>query len=104
MAKALLVQSGVRRGLFEGLFRQPAWDMLLALYVALHEGVELTEAAVCAHSGESLPNARRWLHKMEQDGLVRRRGVPGDATAIVVVIAEGAALRLRHLLEDLVSG
>lgn len=103
MAKALLIQSAVRRDMFKGLFRQPAWDMLLTAYVALHEGAELTESAVCAHSGEPVSNARRWLRRMEQDGLIRRGGVPGDVTTVSVAITNGAADRLRQLLEDLIS-
>jgi len=103
MAKALLIQSAVRRDMFKGLFRQPAWDMLLTAYVALHGGVELTESAVCAQSGEPVANARRWLRRMEQDGLVKRGGVPGDVTTVLVAITKGAADRLRQLLEDLIS-
>ncbi|HEX8365239.1 MAG TPA: hypothetical protein VF603_08150 [Allosphingosinicella sp.] len=103
MAKALLIQSAVRRDMFKGLFRQPAWDMLLTAYVALHEGVELTETAICAYSGEPAATARRWLRRMEQDGLVRHRRVAGDVTTVLVAITKGAAVRLQQLLENLIS-
>jgi hypothetical protein len=97
MARALLLQSELRRGMFPSLLRQPAWDMLLAAYVALHESVELTPVALCACSGEPIATARRWLRMMEEEGLVRR----SDADS--VVITECAALRLQRLLNDLVS-
>jgi DNA-binding MarR family transcriptional regulator len=101
VARALLFQGELRRNLFPSLLRQPAWDMLLAAYVALHESVELTPASLCACSGEPPAAAHRWLRKMEAEGLVRRR--PGERGARIVVITEGAALRLQHLLRDLIS-
>jgi DNA-binding MarR family transcriptional regulator len=101
MARALLFQGELRRSIFPGLLRQPAWDMLLAAYVAAHESIELTPAALCAYSGEPAAQACRWLRRMEQEGLVRRRR--GRSDAAIVLITKSAATRLQQLLKDLLS-
>jgi DNA-binding MarR family transcriptional regulator len=54
------------------LFRDPAWDMLLELYVAERSGREITLKSLCYASGVSLSTAARQLEILEKHGLVRR--------------------------------
>lgn len=102
VARALLFQGELRRSLFPGLLRQPAWDMLLAAFIASHDKVELTPSALCAYSGEPIAEACRWLRKLEHEGLVRRQRGHGDAATVLITAT--AATRMQRLLEDLVSG
>ena len=104
LAKALLAQSVMRQRLFDGFLRQPVWDMLLCLYVALLERAEPTQRAICASSGVPFSTARRWLSKMEQDGLVTCRSGRGDAHETVVEITEQAAAAVEGLLRELAAG
>jgi len=59
----------------EGLFGEPAWDMLLDLFIhhARRKRVRVTSA--CLASGVPSTTALRWLTVLEQEGLVQR--VPG---------------------------
>lgn len=104
IAKALMAQGALRQRLFDGFLRQPSWDMLLCLYVALQERAKLTRKEVCAASGEPSALADIWLRKMEQIGLVTRRNGPQDARDTVVEISEEAASAIEGLLQDLAAG
>lgn len=104
LAKALLEQSAVRRSLFGGFFRQPQWDMLLCLYVAMHEREALTADALLKAVGETGAAAGQWLLQLEQDGLVTRTGAGRDDPDAVVQISGEAAACLERLLQDAAAG
>ena len=56
------------------LFRDPAWDMLLELFVAHHQSKRLSVSSVCYSSGVPLTTALRQLQRLEDHGLVSREG------------------------------
>ncbi len=104
IARALLMQSVVRGRLFEGLMRQPTWDMLLCLYLARGDRAELSLEAMCALSGETLPTAQRRLRAMEAEGLVTIRNGDPEAGRERAVITDEAAASLERLLQELAAG
>jgi hypothetical protein len=61
------------------LFGEPAWDILLDLFIAGCEGRRLSLAAVC--SGPAAPEsiALRWVAILEKRGMVVREGAPESA-------------------------
>jgi len=54
------------------LFADPAWDMLLALYVAEADGQVLSIDGLCARAMVPAAAALRWVVALEERGLVVR--------------------------------
>lgn len=52
------------------LLADPAWDILLALFIAACEGRRKSAASACADAGVAESNALRWLSVLETQGLV----------------------------------
>lgn len=62
-----------RRKLFdESLFADPAWDMLLELYLARLEGRIEYVSSICIASGVPSTTAIRWIKTLEQQGWIFR--------------------------------
>jgi len=71
-AAALLKVRRLRNELFgRALFGEPAWDMLLALYVATGRGTRVTVSGI---AGSECPHTTglRWLQALEAEQLVKR--------------------------------
>lgn len=66
------------------LFRDPAWDMLLELYVAHDQGRDLSVSSVCYASGVAPTTALRHLQRLEEHGLIEREGDRGDNRRLFV--------------------
>jgi hypothetical protein len=80
-ARALLRQRDARAAAFAPirvLFQDPAWDILLGLFVAYEEGTPLTIDAVRTATGLSEMAIRRWMLALEHSGLITCW--PRDAT------------------------
>jgi hypothetical protein len=56
------------------LFGEPAWDILLNLFIAACEGRRLSVAAVCADAGAPESTALRWIAVLEKRGMIVREG------------------------------
>lgn len=57
-----------------GLFGEPAWDLLLALFVARQDGRSLTLPEASEAARVSLSSGRRLIARMEGEGLIERSG------------------------------
>jgi hypothetical protein len=64
-----------------GLFGEPAWDILLMLFVAACERRKVSVAAACAAAGVPEAVALRWIGILENGGLILREG--GDERRFV---------------------
>jgi hypothetical protein len=51
-------------------FGDPAWNMLVELFIAHEERRDLTAGQLCGRAGAALQTAHRWLAIMEREGLV----------------------------------
>lgn len=60
------------------LFRDPAWDMLLELFVAHETGRKLSVSSLCYSSGVPPTTALRQLARLEKHGFVKREGDQTD--------------------------
>ncbi len=96
-----IVWSRRRRGAVFGqdsLFGEPAWDILLGLYVAEEAQQRLNVSAVCEISGVPQSTALRWLEKLERDGWVRRDPDPLDRRRFWMLLTERASNSIRTYL------
>lgn len=61
------------------LFGEPAWDILLGLFIAGCEGRRLSVTAVCSGAGAPESTALRWITILEKRGMIVREGEPERA-------------------------
>ena len=68
------------------LFGEPAWDMLLDLFVASVSGRMVSFTSLCRAADVTDATGLRWIEVLESQGLVRRRSVSeeGDPTCIEI--------------------
>ena len=72
------------------LFRDPAWDMLLELYVSHERRQWLTVTALCNQADVPSTTALRYLDPLEENGLVTRNGYRSDSRLSIVRPTEKA--------------
>lgn len=63
----------------DDLFGEPAWDILLSLFIAGCEGRRLSVAAVCSTAGAPESTALRWITILEKRRMIIRESAPGRA-------------------------
>ena len=80
------------------MFGEPAWDILLALYISRGRGFSLKITEVCAESKSPQTTALRWLEYLEREGLVVRRKNPAKTNSDLAEITEKAAIALNRFL------
>lgn len=85
-----------RRFLAEDLFHEPAWDMLLALYLAHREQRVVNVKTLVAAADAPVTTSQRWIDHLGKLGLVERVTDPVDRRRIEVSLSEAG----RRALED----
>ncbi|CCW16537.1 hypothetical protein EBBID32_8730 [Sphingobium indicum BiD32] len=102
IARWCLKARGLRDDMFgPGLFSDPAWDILLDLYIAeaKDEHVQITSLAIAARVPHS--TAIRWAGNMTRSGLLERQKDPRDARRIHISLSPRARVLLQEYLEKL---
>lgn len=72
----------------EGLFSDPAWDMLLELFASSLEGQEVTVTVACNAAGCPPTTGLRYLRLMHDAGLIHRRDHWRDMRMKVISITD----------------
>jgi DNA-binding MarR family transcriptional regulator len=86
--------------LSDQLLGEPAWDMMLALYVASLEERSITVSNLAADSGVPATTALRWLGALRARGFARSRRHKSDGRVTLLTLdAEGLG-RMTALLTD----
>lgn len=68
----------------EELFGEPAWDILLDLFIAAKERRRVSVTSACIGSAVPSTTALRWISILERQGLLMREADPGDARRVYV--------------------
>ena len=84
--RILKLRSSRRRIFGDDLFGEPAWDMLLELYLAKLAGKNEAVSSICLASGVPFTTALRWLKHLEKDDWVRRSADTKDARRILLFL------------------
>lgn len=88
-AARLVASRKLRSGLFDpNLFGEPAWDILLSLYVIHNERRRMSIRALADHCDLPLTTMQRWLEYLAQRDLVRRSTNPADHRVVYIELAE----------------
>lgn len=88
------------------LFADPAWDMLLDLLAARLEQERVSVSSLCIAAAVPPTTALRWIRKLTDEGLVKRKADPHDGRRVFITLAQdtaeallrwfGASRRLLH--------
>jgi DNA-binding MarR family transcriptional regulator len=82
------------------LFGEPAWDMLLDLFIRTARGRRTAVTSLCIASRVPLTTALRWIGTLQDAGLVLREEAEHDRrVAYVTLSAEGFAAVRRFLVD-----
>ena len=74
----------------DGLFADPAWDMLLDLLAAGLAQTRVSVSSLCLASNVPSTTALRWIKALENDGLVMRQADPHDGRRYFVTLSQKA--------------
>lgn len=89
IADRLIAERRQRRDHFPtDLFHEPAWDMLLALYLANEDGRILNVKALVASSDAPVTTSQRWIDHLHKLRLIDRVGDPDDRRRIEVSLSD----------------
>jgi hypothetical protein len=81
------------------LFGEPAWDLLLAMFIAREKGHAMILCRAYKAAGVSDTTGRRLLDRMEEEGLISRRRAPRSRKMRIVELTDRAV----ELLVDYLS-
>lgn len=84
-------------------FRDPAWDMMLDLYVQDGSSAGTMVSALCIASGVPQTTALRYIYRLEQLGLVQTTDHPTDQRRTMVSLTDDARPRIERLI-DMMQG
>ena len=88
-ARQTFANRSKRSRFFNGaMFGEPAWDMLLALYLSDQRGARYTVNGLLDLSGAPSTTALRWLGFLEREQLVRRLANPTDRRMFYIELTE----------------
>ncbi|HTU13124.1 MAG TPA: transcriptional regulator [Allosphingosinicella sp.] len=82
----------------DGLFGEPAWDLLLAMFTARERGQVMILCRAYKAAGVSDTTGRRLLDRMEEEGLISRRRAPRSRKMRIVELTDAAVHRLTAYL------
>ena len=82
----------------DGLFGEPAWDLLLAMFVARDRNQPMILCKAYRAAGVTDTTGRRLLDRMEADGLITRRRAPRSRKMRIVELTDLAIERLTDYL------
>jgi DNA-binding MarR family transcriptional regulator len=80
------------------LFSDPAWDMLLSLYVSGERAEALSVSQLCEASAVPQTTALRWIETLREAGLIGRETDRRDARRTLIALAPKAREAIAKLL------
>lgn len=81
------------------LFGEPAWDLLLELYLAELDHVRLSVSNACIRMEVPSTTALRWVTKLIDSGLVRRYDDQFDQRRSFLALTDQGAAAMKALLD-----
>ena len=92
------------RHLPASLFGEPAWDMLLDIFINRAEGKRVSFTSTCLATGVPAGIAARWLNVLEAEGLLFRRRDPKDRSCLWLDLTDLGMERLCAHFRDIRTG
>jgi DNA-binding MarR family transcriptional regulator len=82
----------------EGLFADPAWDMLLDLMAARLDDRRVSISSLCIASAVPPTTALRWAHTLSERGLIVRREDETDRRRVFIELTDATAAAMEAYL------
>jgi len=82
----------------DGLFGEPAWDLLLALFIARDKSQAIILCKAYQAAGVTDTTGRRLLDRLEDEGLITRRRAPRSRKMRIVELTDLAVAGLTDYL------
>lgn len=83
------------------MFGEPAWDMLLTLFVGSQAGARQTVSNLSMSSGSAATTALRWIDYLERQEFVTRRPSPTDRRITFIDLTEPGRLAVEGYFANL---
>lgn len=103
LARRILAMRRLRDRLLGAFFSEPAWDILLELYVQTHEDRTVTVSQLSLSTGAPPTTALRWINTMAREGLLVRRSDDADARRVIVSLSPEGEKSMGLLLASVLS-
>lgn len=81
------------------LFSEPAWDILLDLFIANAEDKDVSVSSACIGSAAPPTTGLRWLGVLTEEGLVKRENDPEDNRRVLVKLTPAGQLAMERFFE-----
>jgi DNA-binding MarR family transcriptional regulator len=85
------------------LFGEPAWDVLLTLFVAQEEGRKLCVTKLCDAVPVPSTTALRWIFALTGRRMLIRKGDPRNRRRVYLSLSNQTAAKVRSLLSRFAS-
>lgn len=85
------------------LFSEPAWDMLLVLFIYGDRGDQMSVTKLAEFSESPLTTAIRWLDYLESQRLITRTQCPSDRRKFFVTLSEKGRSTLKNYFLSLIE-
>lgn len=82
-----------------GLFSDPAWDIMLALYVGKLQQIRMKTTALIEDSGVPSTTALRWINALSERGYLDKSSNPTDARSTLIEMTDTAAVLMTDFLK-----
>jgi len=82
------------------IFADPAWDMLLDLFIARARGKHLRTTSLCIASAVPPSTALRWIAELARQGLVERRPAIDDHRVRLIALSDKGYRVMRGYLVE----
>ena len=103
-AERLIAERRARRAYFvSDLFHEPAWDMLLSLFLANEEGRILNVKALVASSDAPVTTSQRWIDHLHKLRLIDRVGDPDDRRRVEISLSDTGLTAIERYLDAIAA-
>jgi hypothetical protein len=85
------------------LFAEPAWDMLLDLFINTVRGRRISTVSLCIAANVPQATGLRWIGRMARAGLIRRTLAPDDRRIKLIELTRQGYVLMRRYLSDSVT-
>ncbi len=97
LAKALFISRKQRSSFFKtSMFGEPAWDMLLGLFITEGTQRRQTIGGLAELAGAPMSTSLRWIDYLEQAKLIARASSPTDKRIVFIELTDIAREALHN--------
>jgi hypothetical protein len=82
------------------LFGEPAWDILLDLFIAHGEGKTVSVSSACIGSAAPPTTGLRWLGVLADEGLIVRENDPADHRRVLVRLTPAGTAAMERFFDE----